>query len=90
MYRGKTGECTATLQPVGMQTLSLGGSGLRLGATQDDLAAYVGLEFDKLFGDLVVGSLGEYSQDGPARLVNVDALGEWQPTGARSLIDNVL
>ena len=45
----------------------------------------LGLELDELFGDLVVGPLGEDSQDGQSRLVHVDAAAERQPARARAL-----
>ena len=45
----------------------------------------LGLELDELFGDLVVGPLGQYSQDGQSRLVHVDAAAERQPACARAL-----
>ena len=46
---------------------------------------HLGLELDELFGDLVVGPLGQDSQDGQSRLVHVDAAAERQPAGARAL-----
>lgn len=49
------------------------------------VAPDLGLELDELFGDFVVGPLGQYSQDGEARLVHVDAAAERQPARARAL-----
>lgn len=49
------------------------------------VAPELGLELDELFGDFVVGPLGQYSQDGQSRLVHVDAAAERQPTRARAL-----
>ena len=49
------------------------------------VAPDLGLELDELFGDFVVGPLGQYSQDGQSRLVHVDAAAERQPTRARAL-----
>ena len=49
------------------------------------VAPDLGLELDELFGDFVVGPLGQYSQDGESRLVHVDAAAECQPTRARAL-----
>ena len=46
---------------------------------------HLGLELDELFGDLVVGPLGQDSQDGQSRLVHVYAPAERQPAGARAL-----
>ena len=43
------------------------------------------LQLDKVLGHLVVGSLREDAQDGPARLVHVDAPTKCQPAGARAL-----
>lgn len=49
----------------------------------------LGLEFDELPGDLVVGALREDAQHGPTRLVHVDPAAEWQPTRAAALLDDV-
>lgn len=43
------------------------------------------LEFDKLFGNLVVTSLWEDAEDCPSRFVHLDSLAHRQPVGGRSL-----
>ena len=49
------------------------------------VAPDLGLELDELFGDFVVGPLGQYSQDGQSRLVHVDAAAQRQPARAGAL-----
>lgn len=47
------------------------------------------LELDEFFGNLVIGSLRQDTKYRPTGFIQVDALGEWQPTGTATLLYNV-
>ena len=49
----------------------------------------LGLELDKLLGDLVVGALGEDAQHGEACVVQVHPRAQRHPAGAAALLDDV-
>jgi len=53
------------------------------------LVAHLGLQFDKLLGDLVCRTLAEDSQNRPPGLVHVHPTTEREPTSTRTLVHDV-
>ena len=49
----------------------------------------LGFQFDELLGHLIVRSLRQDAQDGPARFVEVHASAERTPAGTAALLDDV-